>query len=320
VDIFDKYKSYLDKIDQSLSDSVPNNLHPALKEPIQYFLNLPSKKIRPLLTIISCKILGGKIEDALGAAAAVELFHDFTLIHDDIMDDDELRRGEPTIHIKWDNGTAIMVGDVLIGLALQQLMKSPDQHLNRVTKIFGEALVKVCEGQALDKTFETAPQVNMEAYMEMILNKTAWLFKVSCAMGAIVGDGSDEEIKSISRFGDSLGLAFQIQDDLLDFIADEKELGKRVGSDFKMDKKTYVNLKYQQILNQNPELQKRYPKQEKEFGSFGEFQTALYELGVVEEVEKDIAGYFQTCNEALQTMKYSQPLWEISNIIYQRKF
>ncbi|MFQ5584011.1 MAG: polyprenyl synthetase family protein, partial [Calditrichia bacterium] len=220
MEIFNRYKSYLERIDQSLLDSIPAQLPSTLKEPMLYFLSHPSKKLRPLLTIFSCEALGGRLAVALPVATAVELFHDFTLIHDDIMDEDDLRRGKPTIHVKWDSGTAIMVGDALIGLAYQQLMKSPSRFLSGIVEMFSEALVIVCEGQALDKAFETSRRVNMTEYLAMISKKTAWLFKTACGIGAILGGASPREIELLSQFGNNLGLAFQIQDDLLDFTAD----------------------------------------------------------------------------------------------------
>lgn len=323
MDIFKQYSTLIDRINQCLIDSVSPDLPETLREPIQYFFNQPSKKIRPLLSVFCCEALGGIEKDAIHAATAIELFHDFTLIHDDIMDQDELRRGKATIHMKWDSGTAILVGDALIGLSFQQLLKSPVNYLNQVVRIFSDALVKVCEGQALDKSFETATNVRLENYLNMIAKKTAWLFKVSCEIGAILGGGNSHQIEQFSQYGYNLGMAFQIQDDLLDFIADEGKLGKKIGSDFKMDKKTYITLKYQQILQNNPELKKQYPTHEKEYKSLKDFQKALREIGLVREVENEVDQYFKNSLNYLHKIlphKTEHPLYKITRLIEERQY
>lgn len=323
MDIFTQYKPWIDRINQRLLESVSPRLPRTLSEPIHYFLNNPSKKIRPLLNLFCCEAVGGNAEDAIPAATAIELFHDFTLIHDDIMDEDELRRGKLTIHKKWDSGTAILVGDALIGLSFQQLVKSPKNYLNQVVKIFSEALVKVCEGQALDKSFETTPQVNLDDYLDMIAKKTAWLFKASCEIGTILGGGSARQVEQLSQYGHLLGLAFQIQDDLLDFTADETKLGKKIGSDFNMDKKTYITLKYQAILNETPGLAKKYPAKETDYQSLTDFQRALRELGVVDAVEGEINRYFEESVNSLRKalpQLHDHPLHQISRFLHDRQY
>lgn len=323
MDIFKQYNPLIEHINQCLIDSVSPELPGTLRDPIQYFFSQPSKKIRPLLSVFCCEALGGNKEHVIPAATAIELFHDFTLIHDDIMDQDELRRGNPTIHTKWDSGTAILVGDALIGLSFQQLVKSPENYLNQVVKIFSDALVKVCEGQALDKSFETYSNVNLENYLDMIAKKTAWLFKVSCEIGAILGGGNANQIENLSKYGYNLGLAFQIQDDLLDFIADEGKLGKKIGSDFKMDKKTYITLKYQEILQNSPELKEKYPAHERDYKSLADFQKTLKEIGLVREVENEVDQYFKDCLNYLQKVlpdKITHPLYEITRLIEDRQY
>jgi geranylgeranyl pyrophosphate synthase len=239
------------------------------------------------------------------------------------MDQDELRRGKPTIHVRWDSGTAILVGDALIGLSFQQLVKSPAEYLNPIVKIFSEALVKVCEGQALDKSFETILKVDLDNYLDMIAKKTAWLFKVSCEMGAILGGGSPSQVDHLAQYGYHLGLAFQIQDDLLDFVADESMLGKKVGSDFKMDKKTYITLKYESALSQNPDLAARYPEHVADFPSLPEFQKALQELGVVKDVEMELNQYFETSLNYLEEVLHfdaNHPLYKITFLVRDRQY
>lgn len=171
MEFSEQFKPYIERVRQDLLNSVAPSLPSSLSEPIHYFLQMPGKKIRPLLTLFSCQAVGGRWETALPAAIAVELFHDFTLIHDDIMDQDDLRRGFQTLHVKYGESTAILVGDALIGLAYQELIKSPPDSRDAIVKIFTEALVKVCEGQALDKEFESREQVSVDEYLDMIGKK-----------------------------------------------------------------------------------------------------------------------------------------------------
>lgn len=305
--------SNIKAIDKRLIECVEPGLPESMRDPILYFLKTPSKKIRPLLTLYSSAAVGGTMEDALHAAVALELFHDFTLVHDDIMDRDELRRGMAAMHVKYGDDTAILVGDAMIGLAMQELTKIPNPKQEKVLKIFSEALVRVCEGQVLDKEFENREEVSLNDYLEMIGKKTAWLIKVSCALGAICGGGNEQQVESLSRFGYLLGLSFQIQDDLLDFIADQQKLGKKVGSDFEMDKKTYVTLKYRETLKENPDLAERYPMNLDAYESFAKFQEALHELGIVAAIEADVKRYMAETLEALAAV---QPL-DDNNMMYQ---
>ncbi len=304
-------------------NSVPPDLPASLAEPIFYFLKMPGKKIRPLLVLSACEAVGGKPEDALPAAVAVELFHDFTLIHDDIMDQDELRRGLQTLHVKYGNPTAILVGDLLIGVAYKVLLRSPAAQLKPVLDIFTDTLVKVCEGQALDEEFEKRAEVRVEEYLDMIGKKTAWLIQTACALGAICGGGNPEQVQHLSRFGYAMGLAFQIQDDLLDFIADETMLGKKIGSDFRMDKKTYVLLKYKQTLRQYPHLQSNYPLDIHRFTEFEAFQKALHELGIVDAVKQDADRYFDEAVTALQAGigdDRDNPLYQLIAFLQNRQY
>lgn len=323
VELPEQFKAHLATVHQSLLKSVLPGLPDTLREPILYFLNMPGKKIRPLLTIFACEAVGGKIQDALPSATAVELFHDFTLIHDDIMDQDELRRGYQTMHVKYGDSTAILVGDALIGLAYQQLIRSPAHCFEEIVKIFTESLVKVCEGQALDKEFESRARVSLDEYLDMIGKKTAWLLKVACAFGGICGGGTDVQVEQLSNFGYSLGLGFQIQDDLLDFVADESKLGKKVGSDFKLDKKTYVALKYREIVQGNKELQNRYPVNIADFPSFTEFQKALHEIGIVEEVRQEAEQHIEAALSALKNVvqpERDNSLFQITKFLQNRQY
>jgi geranylgeranyl diphosphate synthase, type II len=311
--IFQTLSPLIDAVQQQLQESVKTDFPASLKEPIFYFLEAPGKKIRPLLTLLSCRAVGGELVQAMPAALGVELFHDFTLIHDDIMDQDDLRRGRFTVHKKWGQDAAILVGDLLIGLAYEKMLQSEKRHLPRVLNLFNEALIKVCEGQALDKEFESRSQVSLAEYLDMINKKTAWLFKLSCQLGAILGGASPAEITTMENFGNSLGIGFQIQDDWLDYAGEEDTLGKKVGSDLKLDKKTYVTLKYQEVLAESRETTKKYPPRLSDYHSLFELREVLFELGIADQIQNLIDYYIQ---DALDSLEKVQPLTD-SNQLFQ---
>ncbi len=322
-DFIRESRELIEQIQQQLEAAVPESLPPYLKAPLQYFLQTPGKKIRPLLTLYSAQLVGGNPTVALPAAAAVELFHDFTLVHDDIMDEDPLRRGKPTIHIRWDESTAILTGDAFLGLAYQELLKSPPDVLEPLTRVFSEALVKVCEGQALDKQFETQEAVSLEAYMDMINKKTAWLIQVACQLGGIVGGGTPQQVEHLRQFGYFLGIGFQIQDDLLDLTASPEKLGKTVGSDFKMHKKTYFTIRYQERLQAEPALQQQYPRDFAAFPSLEAFRDALAELGLLEETHRVAREYLEKSVSALRQVSHQadqSPLMGLVEFLARRDY
>ncbi|MGQ9561393.1 MAG: polyprenyl synthetase family protein [Candidatus Oleimicrobiaceae bacterium] len=210
-----------------------------LYEPVRYVLASGGKRIRPLLVMLSAEAVGGDSREAAHVAAAVELLHTFTLVHDDIMDQDDTRRGQPTIHAKWDVGTAILAGDGLVALAYRALLSRPSPRLAEMARAFTEGIVEVCEGQALDKEFETRPTVTMDAYLAMIGKKTACLLATSCHLGALVGGGQEQEVTALRTYGRHLGVAFQIQDDLLDLLSPAAVSGKPRGSDLAQRKQSF---------------------------------------------------------------------------------
>ncbi len=311
--IFQELTPQIETIQHELRSSVAEDLPDSLREPIFYFLESPGKKIRPLLTLLSCEAVGGDMSAALPAAAGIELFHDFTLIHDDIMDKDDLRRGRFTVHRKFGDDAAILVGDLLVGLAYKKMLLCPEQHLATVLNLFNETLIKVCEGQALDKEFEQRQDVSLELYMDMISKKTAWLFQLSTQLGAILGGAPAEQVSEMAYFGRSLGVGFQIQDDWLDYTGEEDALGKKVGSDLKMDKKTYVALAYAQMMNQTPSLSGQYPSRISGFDSIPALREALYEMGIAAATETVIEKYIA---DALASLALIKPLEE-NNRLYR---
>jgi geranylgeranyl diphosphate synthase type II len=208
-------RSRIDKELQLLfQDKEPLSLY----RPMQYVMDSGGKRIRPLLLLLCGEAVGGSVESCLQASLAVELLHTFTLVHDDIMDHDDLRRGRETVHKKWDESTAILAGDGLVTMAYKTLLKTKHDRLQDVLNLFTDGLLVLCEGQALDKEYETVSKISLEDYNRMIYKKTAKLIEVSCEMGVVLGNGSSAERDILRQFGINLGLAFQIQDDLLDII------------------------------------------------------------------------------------------------------
>ena len=227
----------------------PENLY----EPLKYFIEIGGKRIRPLLTLIASEMFGLPKENALQASLAIELFHNFSLIHDDIMDKAPLRRGKQTVHLKWNDDIAILSGDVLLIKAYQALAKQDARHIPALLDLFNRTAVEVCEGQQMDMDFESCDQVTIEAYIEMIRLKTSVLLGCALAFGAIVSDAPKKDRELIYAFGQNLGIAFQIQDDILDLYGDPEKFGKQIGGDIIANKKTLLLLKALELAQINPE-------------------------------------------------------------------
>ena len=211
-----------------------------LYKPISYIIQLGGKRMRPVLSLMACEAVGKDPISALAAAAAVELFHNFTLLHDDIMDEATLRRGQQTVHHKWDVNTGILSGDALLVTAYQQLNTYDDFLFSKLTKLLSETALLVCQGQQYDVDFETRDNVSMDEYIHMIRLKTAILLGCALRMGALAGQASEDIADSLYNFGVNLGIAFQLQDDLLDAFGDPKTFGKKVGGDIIENKKTIL--------------------------------------------------------------------------------
>ena len=214
-----------------------------LYEPINYILTLGGKRVRPLLCLLGCDLFGSPIDRAYPAALAVEFFHNFSLLHDDIMDNAPLRRGQPTVHERYNTNTAILSGDAMLVKAYEHLCRSEVQYLPTLMAVFNKMAVEVCEGQQYDMDFETTDDVSIDHYLEMIWLKTAVLLGAALQMGAIVGGATEDEAQLLYNFGVDLGVAFQLQDDLLDTYGNPETFGKQVGGDILQNKKTFLLLK-----------------------------------------------------------------------------
>ncbi len=214
-----------------------------LYEPSNYIMRSGGKRLRPFLVIAAAKAVGAEFKDVYNAAVAVEILHNFTLVHDDIMDNADKRRGRVTLHIKYDLSTAILTGDSLTAYAYKYLLKDCKNDVHSILSTFTAGVIEICEGQSYDKYFEIRKRVSIGEYMNMIRKKTAALCEMCCSVGAQIGGGSKKEINNLEKYGRYVGLAFQLQDDLLDIYADEAEFGKKVGGDLMEGKKTYLFLK-----------------------------------------------------------------------------
>jgi len=242
LDVLKKYSAGVDReIEKALDTVDPENLYDASK----HLIKAGGKKIRPALVLLTAEAVGGNIEGAYKTAAAVELIHTFSLIHDDIMDEDEMRRGKPSVHTMWGEPMAILAGDILFSLAFELVAQTQvdDVPANRVIKALNtvvDACIKICEGQACDMSFEEKFDVGESEYLNMIYKKTAALIAAATKSGAIIGGGTAEQVEALSQYGELIGMAFQIQDDYLDVVSDEEELGKPVGSDIVEGKMTLM--------------------------------------------------------------------------------
>jgi len=232
-----RMESYRKRINDRLSRVVVKQFPVSFYEPVRYVLEGGGKRIRPILVILACKAVGGNEDDCVDAAVAVEILHNFTLVHDDIMDNDDLRRSRQTVHKKWDEATAILAGDGLVALAYHYLLKIKTSKITEIANIFTTGIIDLCEGQALDKEFEHRFDIDLDQYMLMVEKKTARLLMISSEIGVIIGCGSKQQRKLLSDFSRHLGNAFQIQDDLLDM---ETTSGKTFGSDIRQKKKTIL--------------------------------------------------------------------------------
>ncbi len=236
----EKYqKAFVNYLNEFTTPKAPNSLY----EPIEYILRLGGKRLRPVLTLMTTDIFNESYEKSLDAALAIEVFHNFSLIHDDIMDDAPLRRGQQTVHEKWDLNTGILSGDAMLILAYQLFENYEGHTFKALAKLFSKTAIEVCEGQQYDIDFESRNDVTIPEYLKMIEYKTAVLVGAAMKMGAIVANASVEYQDKIYDFGKNLGIAFQLQDDYLDAFGNPETFGKQVGGDIIENKKTYLFLK-----------------------------------------------------------------------------
>lgn len=235
-------KDYLSIVNRGIDAiELPDNL-PGLYAPIRYALEGGGKRLRPVLMLAACDAFGGDVAACLPAAIGVEVFHNFTLVHDDVMDRSDTRRGRPTVWRKWDVNTAILSGDAMTSIAYAHAAMCPPQHLAAIIGRFGRMTMAVYEGQQVDTEFETARSVSLDQYIEMIRLKTSALIAYPLQMGAVIGGASQSDAELMHGYGDNLGIAFQMQDDYLDVYGDAATFGKPIGGDILNEKKTWLHI------------------------------------------------------------------------------
>jgi geranylgeranyl diphosphate synthase type II len=295
---------YQERIEREFRNFTPFPRLAALGDPIAYFFTLPGKRIRPLITLITAEHFCSGYEGALPAAIAIEVLHDFTLVHDDIMDDDHFRRGFETVHTKWDVGTALLSGDAMIALAYQKLLTAQLPHLIKMIEAFTDGMYVVCEGQARDKEFETQDGVSLDDYLPMISQKTARLFALAFELGYFSCSSDSDVLGHLKEIGEHIGLAFQVRDDLLDFVADEKTLGKDVGSDWRRKKKTYITVGYQQKTKTNPQL----PHDLFALPEFPAARDAVLQAGILDEAQHFIQKRLDKAGAIAASINFSHPV------------
>lgn len=238
-----KFSDYSAHIEKTLRDlTFPGNELAGLYEPVSYSLSAGGKRLRPSLALMAADAFGNAAERAERAAVGLEIFHNFTLLHDDVMDQSDMRRGRPSVHAKWDVNTAILSGDTMLTLATRCVSDVDDSILRRVLDTFNEMALRVYEGQRLDMDFEKSDKVGLEDYIRMISDKTGALLEAAAKIGALIGGASDKDAEHMAEYGVMLGLAFQIQDDWLDVFGDSMTFGKPIGGDINNNKKSFLLL------------------------------------------------------------------------------
>lgn len=289
----------------------------SLYEPMRYTLFAGGKRLRPILLLLTTQAVGGNYRDALNAAIAVELLHNFTLIHDDVMDQDETRRGQPTVHKKWDVDIAILSGDGLVALSYEYLLKTRSPAIDQLGQLFSRALLEVCEGQALDKEFESKTDVTPVEYFEMIQKKTAALLALCCELGAHIGGADAGTISSLREFGLNLGMAFQIQDDLLDIISEEKQLGKTWGSDIKRKKKTLLLIQAKKLADaaNMAQIDEILSKKSISTADVIRMKKIFEDTGTLEHSRKLLARHFQKARDCLKPISSKSGKTLLTNLL-----
>ncbi len=321
MDFIKDYTLFLEKeIENIKFPSNPSNLY----NPLTYFLTLGGKRMRPMATLIAGDLFDAEIEKTKYAALAIELFHNFSLIHDDIMDKAPLRRGKVTVHEKWNDNIAILSGDVLFVKAYELLAKNDHKYLLPLLACFNRTAVEVCEGQQLDMDFEQREDVSLDEYLNMIRLKTSVLLGAAFEMGAIIGEASEENIKNIYAFGVNLGLAFQIQDDLLDLYGESEKVGKQKGGDVLADKKTILSILAKSSANSSQkeeltQIQKEIDPDKKINNTLQLFQT----LNIKEKCISVMEDYYFKAKksiDAIETESSKDKLLTLFKVLQQRQY
>ena len=285
--------------------------------PVKYILSIGGKRLRPVIALMSCNLFKDKIDDAILPAAGIEVFHNFTLVHDDIMDQASVRRNFPTVHAKWNTNQAILSGDVMAFIANDCFLQTPPPTLLKVFRAFNKAAIEVCLGQQLDMDFEKTAFISNEEYLRMIELKTATLLAASAMIGAIIGEADDKDTALLYDFGNSLGLAFQMQDDLLDVYGDVNVFGKISGGDIVTNKKTFLLIKALELATGNTLKKLQEQVQIKEFNPEEKIKTVMeiFDQLNIRSITEDLANDY--ISKSLSRLEKVNADKERKNELYQ---
>jgi geranylgeranyl diphosphate synthase type II len=309
------FKSYLEALNKEFENYTYGENPTELYEPITYIMSLGGKRLRPLLTLMSANLWLYNWQKVLKPAMAVEVFHNFTLMHDDIMDQAPLRRGQPTVHEKWDTNTAILSGDVMLVAAYELLGHAEDRYFKQVIKRFNKTAAEVCEGQQLDMVFAKKTDVKKEDYIEMIRLKTSVLLGFAMELGGILADADEESISLLNEIGVNLGLGFQLNDDILDVYADPEKFGKQVGGDIIENKKTWLLLDaIEKAKGTAEEKTLELWLSKKKFDALEKVETirAIYDkFEIRADAEAEAKTYFSKAAEALNKLNVTEDKKEL---------
>ena len=319
--------SFFQKLIEEELQKLSFQIEPAeLYDPVRYMLKLGGKRIRPALVLMSCELFDGTTVDALPAALGIEVFHNFTLLHDDIMDKAPLRRSKPTVHEKWNSDIAILSGDAMFVKSCQLIMQVNGTVVKPVMDHFLESALLVCEGQQWDMTYQDANNITIPDYLKMIELKTAALLACSLKTGALIAGASNKNCELVHDFGINQGIAFQLHDDLLDVYGDKEKFGKQSGGDILANKKTYLLLKALELANPNQKKELMHWLTVKAFDAdekVNAVKTIYSSTGAKETAEAEMENYFQKANEAVRSLSVSedkmQPLIEFSEQLMMRQ-
>jgi geranylgeranyl diphosphate synthase type II len=294
------------KINKEIENYKVGNEPPSLYEPINYILGLGGKRLRPLLVLLSHHLFADDYENALTPALAVEVFHNFTLMHDDIMDNAPLRRGKSTVHEKWNSNIAILSGDVMLVKAYDLLLSIENKYLKKILTSFNVCATGVCEGQQMDVDFERVSGIGIDQYIRMITLKTAVLLGFCAELGAIIGEAPEQDSILMRDFGINLGIAFQLKDDLLDVFGDKDKFGKKVGGDIIAKKKTFLLIKALELAKGNElKFLTTYLKDDKQPSEkdVNEISSIYKKLGIEKITGEKIEKYFDQAYKCLAEVK-----------------
>jgi geranylgeranyl diphosphate synthase, type II len=320
-----RYERHKSSVERYLRSFITEHKPQSLYSPAKYVLGAGGKRIRPVMTLLACEAVGGEANTALHAGAGIEILHNFTLVHDDIMDHAETRRGRLTVHKKWDENIAILSGDALLALAYRALLRTKSTRIQDISKIFTEGVVTICEGQALDKEFESRHRVHVNEYLMMIEKKTGKLVSIAAQVGALIGNASVSDWEALRRYGEYVGRAFQIQDDLLDIVADEKEFGKTIGGDLVEGKKTFLLLEALRRAKgeQKKMLQRIFTNGGVPRKQVSSFRLIYEETGAIDSAKKRIESDIAEAKNQLLTLPASparETLRWMTDKLLNRKF